>query len=943
MEQKELYSVLDSLTFPVVILDNLNVRYLNEKAKEIIKTEEEQFDFSLFIDESQKNFLISQLTQIKKGESISFSLILKTQEQDVPVLVTARLIENIDQKYRYFLVFQTIQNQDVVDSILNNIILETFTLHGEELIQTLLKKIVEAFDFNGSFLLLKEQIQEYMKSHIVFQYEKSNQKIEINLTKNFIKKLDLSGFILIEKDFNQIYPSEKIGDYALQALIGIKTQLTEQETLYLIAYSEKIQKNLPKIHFALNILNLKIINDYMRLYFYKKYENIYKIFLQTSDAVFIYNVEKNVIIDCNNAFLRLLNTSKDKIVNQSPFAYVDEVQINRFRKIFEYYYRKKRLKNNRLRVVFKNSEGAEIPLEVSITIIQMPDGTNLIGVVRDLSYVLKAIEHQKNYSQVLNFLKLHVVELDRNLQVISFNNYSNSSDIRLKVNDNFLEIVQQDYQEYVRMMINNLFIDKKSIRIRFPIMLKAKKEWYDGDFFVVRKNKKKIIKGILKNITLEYLTEKQFILISEYDLLTSLPNRIRLEEDLYKAILRADRNRSLLAVGFLNLDKFFHVNELLGHRLGDLLISLFAERLRLFPELKNNIYRWGGDQFVFFIEDIYDKQALYPIIERLKQIAKEPFFIEGEKFFLTFSIGIAIYPSDGLTIDVLFGEADKALHHAKQSGRYQVVFASNLPKRSFPISRFELQSYILESISEEKIYSYFQPIYDIFIMRIIGVEVLARLRHFQNEIYIGPDIFIPIAEDLGLIEELSLYVIKKSMEFYKKIRKFTPLYISFNISRRLLQSDYFVMSLFDIQRFVGVEAKDIVIEITESLAMFDKENSITKLGQLKKIGYRIAIDDFGTGYSSLSELRDFPLDIIKIDKTFIKKIHLEEQKRIVEAIVSIANSLNLEVVAEGLEDLNTLELLKNLGIRYAQGYFFSPPLPEKELEKTLKRINNIDV
>lgn len=201
--------------------------------------------------------------------------------------------------------------------------------------------------------------------------------------------------------------------------------------------------------------------------------------------------------------------------------------------------------------------------------------------------------------------------------------------------------------------------------------------------------------------------------------------------------------------------------------------------------------------------------------------------------------------------------------------------------------------------------------------------------------YIGPDIFIPMAEDLGLIEELSYHIIYKAFEFQKKILNNFELYLSINISRRLLYSDYFLMNLFDIQNHVGISPTRVALEITESLAMLEKETAFKKIRHLKEMGYKITIDDFGTGYSSLGFLQEFPIDIIKIDKIFIKKLKKEENNRILEAIVHIANALNVSIVAEGVEYYSTIELLNKMGIYNIQGFFFAPPLSPADLEKKL--------
>jgi diguanylate cyclase (GGDEF)-like protein/PAS domain S-box-containing protein len=657
--------------------------------------------------------------------------------------------------------------------------------------------------------------------------------------------------------------------------------------------------------------------------------------------VFLYHVESDKIIDCNPAFYKLLNLTSQEVLNKSIFALLGDSFSKRYEKIFKYSYKTNKLKSGKIRLFIKNSLGIEIPVEASITYIKNKGETLMLGIMRDLTFAIQAVEEHKKYLQTLSLLQLHVIELDEKLNVLYINYIPNSKFPNLNKNSSFLEVILEDYREYVKTVLENVFKTKKSIRIRFPIKIsKSRNDWYEADFVLIRTKKKRYIRGIIKDITLEYISEKQFILLSEHDLLTSLPNRNRLEEDLYKAILRADKNRTLIAVGFLDLDKFFHVNELLGHRFGDLVLSLFSEKLQQIPEINNTLYRWGGDQFVFFVENIKNKSDIHDLLEKLRRLAKEPIMIEGEKYFITFSIGISIYPIDGMTIDTLFGEADKAMNFAKQNGRFQFVFASNLPRKDTTISKFEIQSHILESISENKILPYFQPIYEIRTNRIAGMEALARLANYRGGIYIGPDIFIPLAEDLGLIEELSYYIIKKSLEFYKKVHEKYGIYLSINISRRALHSDLFIMNMFDLQRELGINPKGVIIEVTESLAFLDKDSSLKKLYQLREMGYRIAIDDFGTGYSSLGELQELPIDLIKIDKIFVRRLKSEDYNRILDAIVLLAQNLNLEIIAEGVEDLETLKKLDNIGIKYAQGFFYAPPLTEEDF---VKRIENEEI
>ena len=939
------FSSYDYIPLPIVVTHDWDILYANDEAKQIFQIKDiDKKSLLDFLTEEQKNFFKFQVALLKLEEPQSFSITLHVNEQHIPVICLIKLFKDKINNCYFFIVLQKIEGLEEKFKKLSAIILDTFTLFGKELYKTLLKKITEVFNIDGCFLYVKNENQINQERFLYEFYFREKLNIDIEkytISEKLQKRLDKFGTIIVDQLFFNHYPDDELAKEKIHFFIGIKINISSEEQLYLVGFSKNPLKDVNELHFTLNVCSVKILNEYLREHYFLKYENFYNIFLNTNDAVFLYHIEKDKVIDCNPAFYKLLNLSSQEVLNKSIFELLGDNFSKRYEKIFKYSYKTNKLKNGKIRLLIKNSLGIEIPIEASVTYIKNIDETFMIGIMRDLTFAIQAVEEHKKYLQTLSLLQLHVIELDEKLNVLYINYIPNSKFPNLNKNSSFLDSILEDYREYVKTVLENIFKTKKSIRIRFPIKIsKTRNDWYEADFVLIRTKKKRYIRGIIKDITLEYISEKQFILLSEHDLLTSLPNRNRLENDLYKAILRADRNRTLIAVGFLDLDKFFHVNELLGHRFGDLVLSLFSEKLQQIPEISHTLYRWGGDQFVFFVENIKNKSDLNSLLEKLKQLAKEPILIENEKYFITFSIGISIYPLDGMTIDTLFGEADKAMNFAKQNGRFQFVFASNLPRKDTTISKFEIQSHILESISENKILPYFQPIYEIRTNRIAGMEALARLANYRGGIYIGPDIFIPLAEDLGLIEELSYYIIKKSLEFYKKLYEKYGIYLSINISRRVLHSDLFIMNMFDLQRELGIDPKGVIIEVTESLAFLDKDSSLKKLYQLREMGYRIAIDDFGTGYSTLGELQELPVDLIKIDKIFVRRLKTEDYNRILDAIVLLAQNLSLEIIAEGVEDLDTLKKLDSMGIKYAQGFFYAPPLTEEDF---VKRLENEDI
>jgi diguanylate cyclase (GGDEF)-like protein/PAS domain S-box-containing protein len=939
------FSSYDYIPLPIVVTHDWDILYANDEAKQVFQIQDIDNKSLLdFLNGEQKNFFKFQVALIKPEELKSFSITLQVGDQLIPIICLIKLFKDQNNNCYFFIVLQKIEAFEEKFQKLSKIIIDTFTLFGKALFKTLLKKLSEEFKISGTFIYVHNENLTNQQKFLYESYFQDNINFNIEdyrFSEKLQKRLDKYGTIIVEKSFSTQYPEDLLAKENIEVFIGIKINISKDERLYIVAFSKNPINDVNELHFTLNVCSVKIVSEYLRENYFLKYENFYNTFLNTNDAVFLYHVESDKIIDCNPAFYKLLNLTSQEVLNKSIFALLGDSFSKRYEKIFKYSYKTNKLKSGKIRLFIKNSLGIEIPVEASITYIKNKGETLILGIMRDLTFAIQAVEEHKKYLQTLSLLQLHVIELDEKLNVLYINYIPNSKFPNLNKNSSFLEVILEDYREYVKTVLENVFKTKKSIRIRFPIKIsKSRNDWYEADFVLIRTKKKKYIRGIIKDITLEYISEKQFILLSEHDLLTSLPNRNRLEEDLYKAILRADKNRTLIAVGFLDLDKFFYVNELLGHRFGDLVLSLFSEKLQQIPEINNTLYRWGGDQFVFFVENIKNKSDIHGLLEKLRRLAKEPIMIEGEKYFITFSIGISIYPIDGMTIDTLFGEADKAMNFAKQNGRFQFVFASNLPRKDTTISKFEIQSHILESISENKILPYFQPIYEIRTNRIAGMEALARLANYRGGIYIGPDIFIPLAEDLGLIEELSYYIIKKSLEFYKKVHEKYGIYLSINISRRALHSDLFIMNMFNLQRELGINPKGVVIEVTESLAFLDKDSSLKKLYQLREMGYRIAIDDFGTGYSSLGELQELPIDLIKIDKIFVRRLKSEDYNRILDAIVLLAQNLNLELIAEGVEDLETLKKLDNMGIKYAQGFFYAPPLTEEDF---VKRIENEEI
>ncbi|MBW7859128.1 MAG: sensor domain-containing diguanylate cyclase, partial [Leptonema sp. (in: Bacteria)] len=394
----------------------------------------------------------------------------------------------------------------------------------------------------------------------------------------------------------------------------------------------------------------------------KESEEKYRsIFNNASDAMFLSDWNTGKFIDCNGAFCDLMGLTRSEVLQSNHIDIIGKKDRERFRHLYQYFQTKKILerKSAKFRIVVDGNSGTMLPVEIAITQIDRAGGPAILGIIRDLSASYQAVEEHRKYLQTLSILKGIVVELDNELMIRSIYNSSNKfggANGQNLAGTYFPDIVEEDFQWYIEMVLQELLQNRKPKTVRFPCLSnQTGMDWYEAEFVIVRdRSSKARIRGLIKDVTFEYIVEKQTYFMSNTDMLTSLPNRNRLEEDLFRAMLRADRKSKKLAIGFIDLDRFFDVNDLLGHRLGDVTIALMAEKLRSFPELERSLYRWGGDQFVFLLEDIDDLDTVRNLLSAIRLSMREPLTIEDQNLHVTGTVGVSLYPDDARTIDNLF-------------------------------------------------------------------------------------------------------------------------------------------------------------------------------------------------------------------------------------------------------------------------------------------------
>lgn len=427
------------------------------------------------------------------------------------------------------------------------------------------------------------------------------------------------------------------------------------------------------------------------------------------------------------------------------------------------------------------------------------------------------------------------------------------------------------------------------------------------------------------------------------DPLTQIPNRLYFLDRLESAIEDATRNKSQFAVLFIDLDDFKLVNDSLGHAAGDELLIAVAGRLR--SSIRTNwqhrrgtqsvLARIGGDEFAILLSKIEHEPEAAAVAQRILERIAEPIYFEGQRMFVSASIGIALN-SSGATPEDLLRNADTAMYVAKTAGKARMEFFDE-SMRERVIARFETEIGLRKAVDAKQLTVHYQPIVALYDGRIKGFETLVRWNHPERGLIL-PSEFIPIAEESDLILHIGRWVLREACrqmaEWHKKMSPATPLTTSVNVSSRQLADSRLVSDIAAILSETGLPAESLVLEVTESSIMDNSEQTLASLQQLKAMGIRLEIDDFGTGYSSLSYLQRLPFGALKIDRSFIRDLSAGKSSvDIVRAILELAHSLHLEVIAEGVETGEQLQRLIEMGFKYVQGYFVSKPLDALRAEK----------
>lgn len=520
-------------------------------------------------------------------------------------------------------------------------------------------------------------------------------------------------------------------------------------------------------------------------------------------------------------------------------------------------------------------------------------------------------------------------------EFLGYENYEIGSDL-----NQWLSLVHEEDQERLRIVLQTAF-EKNEGFFEVEYRIKKKDDGYlwiisRGEVLYKDDGKTKMIFGTHQDISRRKEAEQKLDYVSSFDMLTGLPNRNYLMRKLDEELERTKRNNAIMAVVSLDLDGFKKINDSMGNAIGDQLLTLVANRLRKHIRKQDFVARYGSDEFIMIFSDLKDKENITSLIRNLFKRFEKAFLLSDGEIFISISMGIAVYPDNGEKVQDLIQKAGFALMGAKRGGKNTFKFYTS-KMNAKALKRLEMETKLHKAIEKENFLLYYQPQFDLNTNTLVGIEALLRWNDPEKGL-IAPSEFIPIAEESGLILQLGSWVLKQACMQMKKWKDqgLLGFRVSVNISPLQFSQENFLDILKKTIKETGVNGSDLMLEITEGILMDDVEDTRKKLHAIKALGCKLSIDDFGTGYSSLAYLRKFPIDELKIDKSFVLDLAYPDNASIVKTIISLAENLNMNVIAEGIEDNVQKEFLLKNKCNMMQGYLFGHPESPDKIESFLK-------
>lgn len=663
------------------------------------------------------------------------------------------------------------------------------------------------------------------------------------------------------------------------------------------------------------------------------------------DAVYLIDREQMRFIDANETALATLGYTHDELLSLGPQDLKPDVgELERINRRFDDVIHSES-KTGMIETVHQRKDGTRLPVEVYLRAVQSEGRQLLVAVVRDITDRLKAEavlrESEERFRVAFNQAAVGLAHVA-------------PDGVWLMVNNKLCEIIGYAQKELQGMSFQDithpedLIADWTLARRMFAGELDEKTRekryrhkngyyiWVNVTSSMVRdeQGKPKYYSTVVEDISRRKQIEEQLLHLANYDALTSLPNRSLLLDRLTQALMFADRSGGQVAVLLIDLDRFKNINDSLGHEAGDKILMEIGRRLSASVLTGDTVARLGGDEFVVIRPDVVREDAVAILAQQILEAMSRPMMIQGHEFYPTGSIGISMFPKDGRDSQTLLKNVDTAMYRAKDAGRNIFQFYAN-EMNSRALDRLKLESGLRRALEREEFTVHYQPQMDIASGRIIGVEALLRWEP-PGQPMLFPGDFIPIAEETGLIVPIGEWVLRTACRRRKAWHDsgvMPSVKMAVNLSARQFKQQDIVRMVSRVLDETGCHPEWLELEITESVIMENPESAAETLHKLSGMGVHLSIDDFGTGYSSLSYLKRFPIDSLKIDKSFVRDITIDaDDAAIAKAVIALAHSLKMVVIAEGVETAEQLDFLREQQCDQIQGYHLSRPLAIDKLE-----------